>query len=176
MAAVTQACRKDTMNTIWQVSLSPCRSNAATVFRLIRDRFYSFATVLGTGFLLLVSLVLNSWITAIWISVPRAATWTVLYVLVAVLFAALYRIVPDVELKWRDVALGAAITSLLFMIGKDFVGMYFKHAGFGSMYSAVGSPMIVLLWLYYSAQLFFWGAEFTKVYARTVGSQDDQKA
>ncbi len=166
----------DAMNTIWQVSLPPSRSNAATVLRLIRERFYSFVTVLGTGFLLLVSLVLDSWIAAIWIWVPRAATWTILYLLIAVLFAALYRIVPDVELQWRDVALGAAITALLFMIGKDLVGIYFAHAGFGSMYSAAGSPMLVLLWVYYSAQLFFWGAEFTKVYAKTVGSQDDQKA
>ena len=133
-------------------------------------------TVLGTGFLLLVSLVLNAWIAAMRIWVPRAATWMILYLLIAVLFAALYRIVPDVELKWRDVALGAGITALLFMVGKDLVGLYFAHASFGSMYSAAGSPMVVLLWVYYSAQLFFWGAEFTKVYAKTVGSQGDQKA
>ncbi len=92
------------------------------------------------------------------------------------LFAALYRIVPDVELKWRDVALGAMITSLLFMIGKEFMGLYFAHASFGSTYSAAGSPIVVLLWVYYSAQLFFWGAEFTKVYAKTVGSQHSKNA
>lgn len=160
---------RDAMNTIWHVSIRPCRSNAAAVFRLIRDRFYSFATLLGAGFLLLVSLVLNSWIAAIWGSVPRVARWTILYLLVAALFAALYRIVPDVALQWRDVALGAAITSLLFMIGKEFMALYFAHAGFASLYSAAGSPMVVLLWVYYSAQLFFWGAEFTKVYAQTLG-------
>ena len=149
---------------------SPFRNNAATVLRLIRERFYSFVTVLGTGFLLLVSLVLNAWMAAMRIVVPRAATWIISCLLIAVLFAALYRIVPDVELKWRDVALGALITSLLFMIGKEFMGLYFAHAGFGSTYSAAGSPIVVLLWVYYSAQLFFWGAEFTKVYAKTVGS------
>ena len=127
--------------------------------------------MLGTGFLLLVSLVLNSWMAAMRLSVPRPATWIISYLLIAVLFAALYRIVPDVELEWNDVALGAAITSLLFMIGKDFVGVYFAHASFGSTYSAAGSPIVVLLWVYYSAQLFFWGAEFTKVYTNTVGSQ-----
>jgi membrane protein len=161
----------DAMNTIWHVSLPRCRNNAATIIRLIRDRFYSFATVLGTGFLLLVSLVLNAWMAAMRIVVPRAATWMISYVLIAVLFAALYRIVPDVELKWSDVALGAMITSLLFLIGKEFMGLYFAHASFGSTYSAAGSPIVVLLWIYYSAQLFFWGAEFTKVYTKTVGSQ-----
>ena len=165
---------RDAMNTIWHVSFPPYRNNAATVIGLIRVRFYSFATVLGTGFLLLVSLLLNAWIAAIRFSVPPAATWIILYLLVAALFAALYRVVPDVELEWKDVALAATITSLLFMIGKEFMGLYFAHASFGSMYSAAGAPMVVLLWVYYSAQLCFWGAEFTKVYAQTVGSQRDR--
>lgn len=161
----------DAMNTIWHVSLPLDRSNAATIIRLIRDRFYSFATVLGIGFLLLISLVLNAWIAAMRIAVPQAATFMILYLVTAVLFAALYKIVPDVGLKWSDVALGAMITSLLFMIGKQFMGLYFAHASFGSAYSAAGSPIVVLLWVYYSAQLFFWGAEFSKVYTKTMGSQ-----
>ena len=121
---------RDSMNTIWHVSVPPYRSNAATMMRLIRERFYSFATVLGTGFLLLLSLVMNAWMMAMRIIVPRGATWIISYLLIAVLFAAVYRIVPDVELKWSDVALGAMITSLLFMIGKEFIGLYFAHAGF----------------------------------------------
>lgn len=165
----------DAMNTIWHVSLPLDRSNAATIIRLIRDRFYSFATVLGIGFLLLISLVLNAWIAAMRIAVPRAATFMILYLVTAVLFAALYKIVPDVGLKWSDVALGAMITSLLFMIGKQFMGLYFAHASFGSAYSAAGSPVVVLLWVYYSAQLFFWGAEFSKVYTKTMGSQCDRQ-
>jgi len=162
---------RDAMNTIWHVSFPPYRTNAATVIRLIRDRFYSFATVVGTGFLLLVSLVLNAWMAAMRIIVPPGPTWIISCLFIAVLFAALYRIVPDVDLKWRDVALGAMITSLLFMVGKAVMGLYFAHANFGSTYSAAGSPIVVLLWVYYSAQLFFWGAEFTKVYTKTVGSQ-----
>jgi membrane protein len=162
---------RDAMNTIWHVSAPPGRSNAATIIRLIRDRFYSFATVLGTGFLLLVSLVLNSWIAAMRIFVPPAAMFVVLCLLVALLFAALYKTVPDAPLRWSDVALGAVITSLLFMVGKQFLGLYFTHASVGSTYSAASSPIVILLWVYYSAQLFFWGAEFTKVYAKTVGSQ-----
>jgi membrane protein len=160
----------EAMNTIWHVSLPPDRNNAATVTRLIRDRFYSFATVLGVGFLLLVSLVWNAWIVAMRIAVPRAAAFAVLYLVIAALFAVLYKILPDTKLKWGDVALAATITSLLFMIGKEFMGLYFAHATFGSSYSAAGSPIVVLLWLYYSAQLFFWGAEFSKVYRTTAGS------
>ena len=165
----------DALNTIWNVSLPPDRNNAATVIRLIRDRFYSFATVVGAGFLLLVSLVLNAWIAAMRISVPRAATFMISYLVIAVLFAALYKTVPDVQLKWSDVALGAMIASLLFMIGKQLMGLYFANTSFGSTYSAVGSPIVVLLWVYYSAQLFFWGAEFSKVYTKTVGSQRDRQ-
>jgi membrane protein len=160
----------DAMNAIWHVSLAPDQNNAATVIRLIRDRFYSFATVLGAGFLLLVSLVLNAWINAMRISVPRAATFMMSYLVIAALFGALYKIVPDARVQWSDVALGAMIASLLFMIGKQSMGLYFAHAGLGSAYSAAGSPIVVLLWVYYSAQLFFWGAEFTKVYTNSVGS------
>ena len=161
----------DAMNTIWNVPLPRDRNDAATVIRLIRDRFYSFVTVLGTGILLLVSLVLNAWIAAMGIAVPPAATFMLSVLVIAVLFAALYKTVPDVKLNWSDVALGAMITSLLFMIGKQLMGLYFANTSFGSTYGAAGLPLVVLLWVYYSAQLFFWGAEFTKVYTRTVGSQ-----
>jgi membrane protein len=160
----------DAMNAIWHVPLPTDRSNAATVIRLIRTRFYSFATALGTGFLLLFSLVLNAWVAAMRISVPRLVTFLLSYLLIASLFAALYKIVPDVSLKWSDVVLGAMITSLLFLIGKQFMALYFAHASLGSAYSAAGSPLVVLLWVYYSAQLFFWGAELSKVYTRTLGS------
>jgi membrane protein len=161
----------DAMNTIWDVPHPKERTNAATVIRLIRDRFYSFVAVLAIGLLLLLSLVLNAWITATRIDVPRGATFTIIFLLVTVLFAALYKIVPDVGLKWSDVALGAAITSLLFMVGKQLMALYFAHARFGSTYSAAGSPIIVLLWVYYSAQLFFWGVEFSKVYTKTLGAR-----
>ena len=160
----------EALNTIWHISLPPDRTNAAAVFRLIKDRFYAFATVLGTGFLLLISLVFNAWIVAMKISVPRATTFAESFLLIAVVFAALYKIVPDVSLRWKDVALGAIITALLFIAGKHLMGLYFAHPRFGSTYSAAGSPIVVLLWVYYSAQLFFWGAEFTKVYTKTISS------
>jgi membrane protein len=161
----------DAMNTIWHVSLPPDRTNAAAAIRLIKDRFYSFATVLCIGFLLLVSVVSNAWIAAMRIAVPRVATFLLSYLLVAVLFAALYKNLPNVKLKWSDVALGALIASLLFMIGKQLMGMYFAQTSLGTAYSAAGSPIVVLLWVYCSAELFFWGAEFGKVYTLTLGSQ-----
>lgn len=161
----------DAMNTIWDVPLPQERTNAGTIIRLIRDRFYSFVAVLAIGFLLLLSLVLNAWTAAVRVAVPRGATFVILFLVIAALFAALYKIVPDVRLKWSDVALGAAITSLLFMIGKQLMALYFAYASFGSTYSAAGSPIVVLLWVYYSAQLFFWGVEFSKVYTKTLGAQ-----
>ena len=163
----------DAMNTIWHVALPSDRTNAATVLHAIKDRFYSFATVLGIGFLLLLSLVLNAWITASKIAVPRVVLLASLYLIIAVLFASLYKVLPDVRLKWSDVALGAMITSLLFMIGKQLMALYFAHATFGT-YSAAGSPIVVLLWVYCSAQLFFWGAEFSKAYQKAVGSVGSQ--
>lgn len=162
---------RDAMNTIWHVPLMPEGTPAATMTRLIRDRYISFATVIGSGILLLGALLLNAWATALRISVPPAAAFSMASLVVALLFAALYKLLPDVSLRWSDVALSALITSLLFMIGKHAIGLYFAHASFGSTYGAAGSPVVVLLWVYYSAQLFFWGAEFSKVYAKTFGSR-----
>jgi membrane protein len=164
----------EAMDTIWHVSPPPGRAHAATVIHLIRDRFYSFVTVLGIGFLLLVSLVLNAWMAAMKIAVPWAAGFVILYLVIAVLFAALYKILPDIKLKWSDVALGAMISALLFVIGKQSMALYFAHATFGT-YSVAGSPIVVLLWVYCSAQLFFWGAEFSKVYKKTVESQSGRR-
>jgi membrane protein len=160
----------DAMNTIWDVPLPVDRNQTATIIRLVRDRFYSFVTVMGIGFLLLASLVLNAWIGALRIAVPPAATYLMSYLTIAILFAALYKIIPDVTLQWRDVALGAMITSFLFMIGKQLMELYFARTSFGPAYGAAGSPLVVLLWVYYSAQIFFWGAEFIKVYKKTLES------
>lgn len=165
----------DAMNTIWGVPLPIDNNHAATIIRLIRDRFYSFATVTSIGFLLLIALVLNAWVAAMKIAVSRAATFMILYLVVVMVFAALYKILPDVTLRWRDVALGAMISSLLFMLGKHLMGLYFANTNFRSTYGAAGSPIVVLLWVYYSAQLYFWGAEFSKVYTKTVGSHSVQQ-
>jgi|SRR5579883_1080828 len=158
----------DAMNVIWHVPAPEDRGGLAAVLRVIRHRFYSFAVVLGIGFLLLASLVLR-------IAAPRPVVFLMLYVVIAVLFAALYKIVPDIDVKWSDAAPGAAITALLFVFGKELLGLYFAHASFGSTYSTVGSPVVVLLWVYYSAQLFFWGAEFCKVYAKSFTTEAQRR-
>ena len=159
------------LNAIWKVPLRRDRTHTATVIRLVKDRFYSFAMVLCAGFFLLALLVWNAWIAAIGISLPRGTTFVMTLLVTAVLFATLYKTVPDVRLRWSDVAIGAVVTAALFTIGKQFMGLYFANTGVGSTYGAAGLPLVVLLWVYYSAQLFFWGAEFTKAYATTLGSQ-----
>src|SRR6185437_17177830 len=97
------------------------------------------------------------------------------FFVITFLFAAIYKLLPDVHLRWSDVAVGASVTSLLFTIGKQLIGLYLGKASFGSTYGAAGSLVIVLVWVYYSAQIFFFGAEFTQVYAREIGSDPLQQ-
>ena len=176
---------RDALNTIWHAPVDQSTTGLRGIIALVRQRFYSFAMVLGVGFLLLVSLVLNAWIAAMgkffgaFLPVPEAAlhvvTFVVAFLAITFMFAAIYKIVPDVHLRWSDVIVGAAVTALIFTIGKHLIGIYLGKASFGSTYGAAGSLVIVLVWVYYSAQLFFLGAEFTKVYTATFGSHLAQK-
>ena len=168
------------LNTIWHVAAGPESTGLSSIVRLIRERFYSFALVLGVGFLLLVSLVLNACLAAMgkffggFLPAPevvlQAATALVSFLVITGLFGAIYKLMPDVRLKWSDVMVGASVTALLFTVGKQLIGLYLGKASFGSTYGAAGSLVVVLVWVYYSSQLFFLGAEFTKVYARKYGS------
>jgi len=172
---------RDALNTIWHVPFDRSNTGLSNIFRLVKHRFYSFAMILGVGFLLLVSLVLNAWIAAMGKffasalptpeSLLHVATFLISFLVITFLFAAIYKMLPDVRLQWSDVAVGASVTSLLFAIGKQLIGLYLGKTSFGSTYGAAGSLVIVLVWVYYSAQLFFLGAEFTKVYTKTFGSQ-----
>ena len=172
---------RDALNNIWHVPPDSRNTGFASLFRLAKERFYSFALILGVGFLLLVSLVLNAWIAAMgsffgsFLPTPEAvlhaATFLFSFVVITFLFAAIYKLLPDVHLRWSDVAIGASVTSLLFTIGKQLIGLYLGKASFGSTYGAAGSLVIVLVWVYYSSMLFFLGAEFTKIYTKTFGSQ-----
>jgi membrane protein len=176
---------RDALNTIWHVAPDSRNTGFASIFRLAKERFYSFALILGVGFLLLVSLVLNAWIAAMgsffgsFLPIPEAvlhaATFLFSFFVITFLFAAIYKLLPDVHLKWSDVTIGASVTSLLFTIGKQLIGLYLGKTSFASTYGAAGSLVIVLVWVYYSAMLFFLGAEFTKVYTRTFGSQLSNK-
>jgi membrane protein len=171
---------RDALNTIWGVAPDPRNTGLASIVWMAKDRFYSVALILGVGFLLLVSLVLNAWIAAMGRyfvfflptseAVLHASTFFISLFIITFLFAAIYKLLPDVYLKWGDVLIGATATSLLFTAGKQLIALYLGKATFGSTYGAASSLAIVLVWVYYSAMLFFLGAEFTKVYTKTCGS------
>jgi membrane protein len=158
---------RDALNYIWS---APPREHSAWR-TILRDRFFSFAIVLGIGFLLAVSLVASSVVHALEpdiISPGRIPSWvnlSVTFVGTWFLFAVIYRIVPEVRVDWTDVVIGSAITAVLFSIGKSLIGLYLGKAAVGSAYGAAGSLVALLVWVYYSAQIFLYGAEFTHVYA-----------
>jgi membrane protein len=170
---------RDALNTVWEIPIreSPWRRS---VVRILKERVLSFVMVLGVGFLLLVSLIVNVWLAAAGAffsgllpmpeSVLQALTSVVSLVVIAALFALIYKFMPDVDLGWREVAAGATLTSLLFSLGKLVIGLYLGKTGLGSTYGAAGSLVVLLVWVYYSAQVFLLGAEFTQVFARRYGS------
>jgi membrane protein len=176
---------RDALNTIWDVPVPDSFSIFGTFLRLVQERFYLFGLILGVGFLLLVSLALNAAIAALgsvigpMLPVPElvlhVTVFLVSFLVTTFLFAAIYKFLPDVRLEWSDVVVGACLTSLLFSIGRQLIGVYLGKASFGSTYGAAGSLVIVLMWVYYSAQLFFFGAEFTKVYTERFGSRLDAR-
>ncbi len=166
---------KDALNTIWNVE----EKKAAGILGFVKERFLSMAMVLGIGFLLLVTLVLDTVIAAMggYVSrfvggeaVANLLSLALSFAVAVVLFAAIFRILPDLKIAWRDVWLGAVITAVLFVVGKWGLGVYLGKAAPGSAYGAAGSLVILLIWVYWSAQILFLGAEFTQVYARTFGS------
>ena len=168
------------LNLIWGVPDPDGGSWRASVLILLKQRFYSSLMILAAGCLLLMSLIASISISTIEdffrpilptsAGVLHSATFAISLVVVMLIFAAIYKLLPDVRLRWSDVLTGAAVTSLLFAIGKQLLAIYLSHVGFQSTYGAAWTLVIFLVWIYYSAQLFFLGAEFTKVYARTYGS------
>lgn len=164
---------QNSLNTIWGV-----KRQRSGFWRTVKDRFLAFLLVLGVALLLLLSLVASAvlstlvnanqaWLPSIsWLW--QALNVVVSFLIITVLFAAIYKILPDAHLAWRDSWFGAAFTALLFTLGQFLLGFYLGHAG--SAYGAVGSVVVFLLWLYYSAQIFFFGAEFTQVYAQRAGA------
>lgn len=166
---------QDALNTVWGVSPKPGR-----IFRtVLRERFLSFSMVLGTGFLLLTSLILTTVLQATTdtisnlISVPPAV-WTLLssmlaFVTVATLFAAIFKLLPDAHVEWRDVRFGAVLTAALFVAGKFLLGWYLGREATTSVYGSAGSLVLILLWVYYTSLILLLGAEFTQVHARARG-------
>jgi membrane protein len=166
---------KDALNTIWNVK----PKEAGGIMGFIKERFLSMAMVLGVGFLLLVSLLFDAAISAMGgmlarfvggEAVMQVIQLVVSFAIVTVLFAAIFRMLPDLKIAWHDVWFGAAFTSFLFVLGKFAIGLYLGKAAVGSAYGAAGGLVILLVWVYWSAQILLFGAEFTQVYARTFGT------
>lgn len=167
---------QSSLNTIWEVEPKPGRG----VWGMLRQRFFSFSMVLGVAFLLLVSLVLSAALSGLGKflegTLPGGeVVWQVLNFAVSIgvittLFALLFKVVPDAKVQWRDVWMGAAVTAVLFTIGKLALGLYLGRAAVSSPYGAAGSIIVLVIWVYYAAQILFLGAEFTQVYARHRGS------
>jgi membrane protein len=165
------------LNTIWEVEPKPGRG----ILGIVKDRFFSFTMVLGVAFLLLVSMLVATAISAFGRFLESAlpggeALWSALnfaisYGIVVLLFALIYKVIPDAKIAWRDVWVGANVTAVLFTIGKLVVGLYLGKSTFVSSYGAAGSIVALVVWVYYSSQIVFMGAEITQVYARRFGSK-----
>jgi len=165
------------LNTIWRVKRNPSINFRA----FLLDRVRSFGLVVAIGFLLMVSLAvtaalaaLNGWLAGYTTSIPLL--WSGVSMLVSLmvttgLFALLFRFLPDMHLRWRDVTTGALATAVLFTIGQQLIGLYLGQSSMSSSYGAAGSVMILLLWVYYSCQILLLGAEFTRVYAQRDGAK-----
>ena len=167
---------QDALNVVWSVEPKPGRG----MWGVIRDRFFSFTMVLGVAFLLLVSLVLSTALAAIghvltdtlpggeslWHLINAGISLAVF----ASLFGLIYKVIPDVKLAWRDVWVGGLFTALLFTVGKTLLGLYLGKSSMTSPYGAAGSVVLLVVWVYYSAQILFLGAEFTRAYAVRDGS------
>ncbi len=168
---------QDALNTIWEVKPKPGRGLRG----VMQDRLLSLSMVLVVGFLLLVSLVVSTGLSAVGGLVggllPQSefflslVNFVISFLVITLLFALMFKYLPDAQIDWRDVGVGAAITALLFTVGKQLIGLYLGNAGVTSSYGAAGSLVVLLLWVYYSSQIFLLGAEFTQVYANQLGSR-----
>lgn len=170
------------LNVVWDVAPKPGRG----VKGFIEQRFFSFTMVLGVAFLLLVSLVLSAALSAIGSAVSAslpggAVLWQAVNIvvslaLITVLFAMIFKVIPDAKIDWSDVWVGAFATSLLFALGKFALGLYIGRASIASPYGAAGSVIVLVVWVYYAAQILLMGAEFTQVYARRFGREIEPSA
>ncbi|MEZ5701573.1 MAG: YihY/virulence factor BrkB family protein [Burkholderiaceae bacterium] len=171
------------LDRIWQ---APNRPTGSGLWGLLRARVLSFGLILGLAFLLMVSLVVGAVVTALgrwWGSVLGSWEWVVQglnfafgFLITSTIFAMIYKLMPRAHVQWKDVWVGALVTSALFSVGKFLIGLYLGASGVASAYGAAGSLAVVLIWVYYSAQVFLMGAEFTWVYARARGSRSRRVA
>jgi membrane protein len=171
----------NSLNIIWNVKVEKPKGFLQGLKKLIIDRLLSFTMILAIGFLLLVSLVVTAGLSATQETIGNAFPMSefILQVVnlvislgvITFLFALIFKFLPDAKLSWRNVWMGAFVTSLLFTFGKTAIGIYLGNSAVASAFGAAGSLVLLLLWIYYSAQILFFGAEFTQVYANTHGSK-----
>jgi membrane protein len=171
---------QDALNSIWRVNAD----EKSGIWNFAKARLLTFGMVLGIGFLLLVSLLLSAVLAAIGkyvegvLPLPAAflhsADFLFSLLFITVLFAMIFKLLPNARIAWSDVSVGAVVTSVLFTLGKFLIGFYIGRSVSASAYGAAGSLVIVVAWIYYSALLLYFGAEFTRVYAKKLGSQCEQ--
>jgi len=172
---------QDAFDRIWR---APARAGTAGLWNVVRVRLVSFGMILGIGFLLMVSLVFSAGMAALsaqwdplfsgWATVANTIDLAVSILLATAVFAMIYKTMPRVRIDWKDVWVGAAVTSLLFLAGKFLIGVYIGRSSISSGFGAAASLVVVLLWVYYSAQIFLFGAEFTRAYSHKFGSRKGQ--
>lgn len=168
---------QDAMDRIWR---APALDKSGGVMGILKVRLLSFSMIMGIGFLLMVSLVASAALAALgkwwspvfggWATLAQAVNFIFSFAMVMAVFAMIYKLMPRVRVQWRDVWVGAGVTALLFTVGKHLIGLYIGTSSVASGYGAAGSLVVVLVWVYYSAQIFLLGAEFTWVYAHSYGS------
>jgi membrane protein len=170
---------QDALNTVWDVD--PKKTSSGGLWGMLKDRLLSFSMVCGLAFLLLVSLAASALMSGFndvlkeWIPGSVGLLWVGNVVLSAgltfLLFAMIFKVLPDVQLKWSDVWVGAGLTTVLFIIGKYAIGLYLGQVAVGNPFGAAGSFVVLLTWIYYSSLILLFGAEFTQVYATQCGTQ-----
>jgi membrane protein len=171
---------QSSLDRIWR---APARKKASGLWRILRARLLSIGMILGIAFLLIVSLVFDAvlqslgtlWGTDGWQTLAQIVNAVVAFVLTTSVFALIYKLIPRAKIEWHDVWVGAAVTALLFTAGKFLIGLYIGRSAVASSFGAAGSLAVVMIWVYYSAQIFLLGAEFTWVYSHAHGSRRGQK-
>jgi membrane protein len=169
---------QDSVNQIWRVKAKPKKG----WLKLIKDRLLSSSLIVSLGFLLMVSLVINGVVLALsdqltrflpglGVFVVSAINFAISTAVVTVLFGIIFKVLPDVQISWKDVRWGAIFTGLLFVLGRYLIGLYIETTGTESTYGAAGSLIVILTWIYYTAAILYFGAEFTLAYANHMGSK-----
>jgi membrane protein len=169
---------QDSINQIWRVKAKPKKGWK----KLIINRLLSFSMIITLGFLLIVSLIVNGIILAlsaklsqyfpeVTIVIVEAVNFAVTFVVIAFLFGIIFKYLPDVEISWKDIRVGAIFTAILFTVGRSLIGLYIEKVGPGSAYGAAGSLIVILVWVYYTAAILYFGAEFTQVYSECYGGK-----